>query len=151
MIRVSVNPELARWAHECSGCVRYKLVSWFYKLSEWETGEIQPTLKRLERFAHTVHLSIGYLFVMESSEYLPISVFFTVADTTGARPSPNLPDTTHTMQRRHVWLRKHLVRIGTQPLTFAGTARLADDPAAVGLEMRCALGLEEHWAEEVRT
>ena len=152
MNRVSVNPELLRWARERAVVAQEELVAKFKKLPKWETGEIQPTFKQLEAFARAVQVPFGYLFLSEPpEECLPIADFRTVADTAKATASPELIDTLHAMQRRQAWLQEHLIESGAEPLAFVASARLADDPAAVGREMRRTLGLEESWATRVRT
>ncbi len=152
MIRVPVNPELLRWARERAGVVQEYLAAKFKKLPEWESGDTQPTLKQLEAFARAVHVPFGYLFLREPpDERLPISDFRTVADTATTRASPDLIDTLYTMQRRQAWLREHLVENEAEPLVFAASARLADDPVAVGREMWRTLGLDEGWAAGVRS
>lgn len=55
------------------------------------------------------------------------------------------------MQRRQDWFRESLIKEGMQPLDFVASARLADEPEAVGREMRNALGLSDGWATNVRT
>ncbi len=151
MIRVPVDPGLLRWARDRAGVAQEDLARKFRKLPEWESGRLQPTLKQLEAFARAVHVPFGYLFLREPpDERLPIADFRTVADTAGNRASPDLIDTLHAMQRRQAWLRERLVEIGAEPLAFATSARLADDPGAVGREMRCTLGLDEGWAARVR-
>ena len=150
MIRVPVNPELLRWARERAGVAQDDLATRFKKLSEWESGETQPTLKQLEAFARAVHVPFGYLFLREPpDERLPIADFRTVADTATTRASPDLIDTLCAMQRRQAWLREHLVENEAEPLAFAASARLADDPGAVGREMRRTLGLDEGWSAGV--
>ena len=67
------------------------------------------------------------------------------------RPSPDLLDTLYTMQRRQAWLREALVEGEAEPLGFVGSARLADEPDAVGREIRRALGLDDGWAAGVHT
>ena len=152
MIRVPVNPELLRWARERANIAQENLATRFKKLPEWESGGAQPTLKQLEAFARTVHVPFGYLFLREPpDERLPIADFRTVAGAATTRPSPDLIDTLYAMQRRQAWLREHLVENEAEPLAFAASARLADDPAAVGREMRRTLGLDEGWAAGVRS
>ena len=152
MIRVAVNPNLLRWARERAGIAQENLAAKFRKLSEWESGETQPTLKQLEAFASAVHVPFGYLFLREPpDERLPIADFRTVADTATTRASPGLIDTIYTMQRRQAWLREHLVENEAEPLTFAASARLADDPVVVGREMRRTLGLDKGWSAGVRS
>ena len=152
MIRVPVYPELLRWARKRAGIAQEDLAAKFKKLPEWESGEIQPTLKQLEAFARAVHVPFGYLFLSEPpEERLPIADFRTVADTAKVGASPNLIDTLYAMQRRQAWLREYLVENDAEPLDFSASARLADDPNAVGREMRRTLGLDEGWAAGVRS
>jgi len=61
--RVAVDPELFRWACERSGIARESLVAKFKRLSEWEGGGTQPTLKHAEAFARAVHVPVDYLFL----------------------------------------------------------------------------------------
>ena len=152
MIRAPVKPELVRWARERAGIAQDDLAAKFRKLPEWESGSIRPTLKQLEAFARAVHVPFGYLFLPDPpEERLPISDFRTVSDATKAKASPDLIDTLYAMQRRQAWLREYLVENDAEPLAFVASARLADEPDAVGREMRRILGLEEGWAAGVRT
>ena len=152
MTRVPVKPELLRWARERAGVAQADLAAKFKKLPEWEAGETRPTFKQLEAFAGAVHVPFGYLFLSEPpDERLPISDFRTVAETANARPSPDLLDTLYAMQRRQAWLREHLVENDAELLTFAASARISDDPDAIGREMRRVLGIEEGWAAGVST
>ena len=63
MSRVSVKPELLRWACERAGQSADSLTKRFPKLGEWERGESKPTLKQVEAFAKATYVSIGYLFL----------------------------------------------------------------------------------------
>ncbi len=85
------------------------------------------------------------------SASLPIADFRTVADTARTSASPDLIETLYAMQRRQVWLREHLMENEAEPLDFAASARLSDNPGAVGLEMRRTLDLDEGWAAGVRS
>ena len=74
MTRALVNPEPLRWARERAAMAQEGLQAKVRKLSEWESGQTQPTLKQLEGFARAVHLPFGYLFLSEApGERLPIS------------------------------------------------------------------------------
>ncbi len=151
MTRFSLNPELLRWARERSGIAHEKLVKKFRKLPEWESGEKQPSLKQLERFAQTVQVPIGYLFLFEPpEERLPIADFRTLKEPAKTKASPNLIETLYAMQRRQEWLQERLLMIGADPLAFTASASLADDPSEVGRKMRTTLELDAGWAK-VRT
>lgn len=51
MNRVPVNPELLTWARERAGLDTLDLAGRFPRLTDWEDGELLPTLRQLEDFA----------------------------------------------------------------------------------------------------
>ncbi|MXW56224.1 MAG: ImmA/IrrE family metallo-endopeptidase [Gemmatimonadales bacterium] len=152
MTRVDVPPEMLRWACERAGYDVGDLAKSVPQLRAWVQRERLPPLKQLEKLANVTHTPLGYLFLPEPpEERLPVQDFRTVPDAVRGRPSPDLLDTLHTMRRRQEWLRESLVESDAEPLAFVASARLADDPDAVGREMRRALGLDAGWAAGVRT
>ncbi len=73
MNRVTVKPELLRWACERAGQSAARLSGRFPKLEIWERGEASPTLKQLESFGKATHTPVGYLFLQEPPvERVPI-------------------------------------------------------------------------------
>src|SRR5262245_5750197 len=109
MTRVSVQPELLRWACERAGLEVRDLAPRFPRLPEWERREKQPTLKQLEAFAKATHTPFGFLFLpAPPQEPLPIPDFRTVTGRP-VRPSPDLLDTIYSMQRRQEWLREECI------------------------------------------
>ncbi len=152
MARVAIQPELLKWACERAGHEVEVLSSRFPKLEAWISGREKPTLKQLEDFAKATHTPLGYLFLPEPPvERLPIPDFRTVSGSRGTRPSPDLLETLYAMQQRQAWLRETLIEDGMDPLTFVGSATLADAPESIGAEMRRLLGLEDGWARSVST
>lgn len=152
MPRVTVKPDLLRWARERIGRSTENLGKRFKKLAEWERGEAQPTLKQLEAYARATHVPIGYLFLPEPpEERMPIPDLRTIRNQEVRHPSPDLLDTIYAMQRRQAWLREMLIDCEAEPLDFVGSARLTDDPEAIGREMRRIVGLGGAWAAEIRT
>ena len=151
MTRVSVRPEVLRWARQRAGLGIGDLTQRFPRLPAWERGEKQPRFKQLEAFAKATHAPFGFLFLAEPpEERLPIPDFRTVAHRR-AHPSPDLLDTIYAMQRRQDWLREERIEDEAEALDFVGNARLNDEPTAVGQEMRRTLGLGDGWAREVPT
>jgi Zn-dependent peptidase ImmA (M78 family) len=125
------------------------LASRFPQLPAWERKEKQPTFKQLEAFAKATHAPFGFLFLPEPpDEPLPIPDLRTGRHQP-MRPSPDLLDTIYAMQRRQDWLREERIEGEADPLGFVGTARLHDEPTAVGQEMRRAVGLDDGWAGQV--
>ena len=152
MTRIPVSPEMLQWACKRAGYDVAHFVARIPQLAAWVRRERHPTLKQLEKLAKATHTPFGYLFLPEPpEECLPVPDYRTVADAGRDRPSPDLLDTLYTMQRRQGWLRESLIEIDAEPLAFVASARLADEPGAVGLEMRRALGLDDGWAVKVGT
>lgn len=149
MNRVAVRPSMFSWACVRAGYDLQDLVPRFPQLPAWERSERQPTLKQLEAFAKATRTPLGYLFLPEPpEEHLPIADLRTVKDRP-ARPSPDLLDTIHAMQRRQDWLREERMWGEADALDFVGCARVDENPVAIGQEMRRSVGLGEGWAGAV--
>ena len=143
MNRVTVHPDLLRWARERSGYSVDALVSRFPKLGEWEQGEVRPTLKQLEAFAKATRTPVGFLFLSKPPEEgVPIPDFRTVADLGIGRPSPDLLDTVYLCQQRQDWYRDFTRSLREPKLEFVGSARLGDDIVETAARMRRALALD---------
>lgn len=152
MNRVAVNPELMQWARQRAHLAIEDLIAKFPKLADWERGVVLPTFKQLEDFAKATHVPFGYLFLPEPPHIpMPISDFRTLDNRYIGSASPELLDTIYAMQRRQAWLRETRLESEAEPLAFVGSARLSDNPAAIGREMRRLLGLEHGWAASART
>lgn len=152
MNRVAVSPQVLRWARERAGLGLAALEGKFPNLEEWESETSQPTVKQLERFADAVRVPFGFLFLPEPPEMpLPFADFRTVESRRPQGISPELMDTIQQMQRRQAWLREERIEEGHEPLAFVGAARLSDDPEAIGREMRRVVGLDNGWAEHVKS
>lgn len=143
MTRVAVEGSMLRWARERAGRTRESLTPKFARVADWETGELQPTLKQLEAFAKAVHVPIGYLFLSEPPEEpVPIPDFRTVADQPIRRASPDLLDTVYLCQQRQEWYRDDARQAGAEPLPFVGSLALGADVGQSAASIREALGLD---------
>ncbi len=143
MIRAPVNPELLRWARERAGIAQEDLTGKFKKLPEWESGDIQPSLRQVEAFARAVHVPVGYLFLSEPpKEAIPIPDFRTFAGHAVARPSPNLLDTIYACQERQGWYREFARVAGESELDFVGSASVDAAPETVAAQIRETLGFD---------
>ncbi len=149
---VSVKAELIRWAIDRSGLSFDELATKFPALDKWQTGDKQPTMKQLEAFAKRTMTPFGYLFLAAPpAESLPIPDFRTVGDTPIGRPSPNLLDTIHDMQRRQQWMRDYLIEQGQEALPFLGSFKELGRIKALAVRIRETLGLENDWSEKCPT
>ncbi|MBN2022320.1 MAG: ImmA/IrrE family metallo-endopeptidase [Pirellulales bacterium] len=152
MPTIAIKPELIRWAIDRSGLPVDELAQRFTKLEQWVTGEKQPTFRQLEDFAKKTMTPFGFLFLDEPpQEQLPIPDFRTVGDTPIDRPSPNLIETIHTMQRRQTWMRDYLIEEGNESLTFVGSGKGANDIVGLARQVRRTLNLDVDWAERLAT
>ena len=143
MVRVAINPELLQWARGRAGRGLQDLEGKFPKLSSWETGEVQPTLKQVEAFARAVHVPVGYLFLSTPpEEALPIPDFRTVADQAVASPSPDLLDMIYACQERQSWYREYARVLGQSNLAFIGSATHDMRPETVADRMRETLSFQ---------
>lgn len=152
MSRIDVRPHMLEWACERAGVQPAALEERLPQLTAWIRREKRPTFKQLERLANLTNTPLGYLFLPEPPEEpLPVTDFRTLSRRPRPTPSPDLLDTLYSMQRRQRWLRDVLVESEAEPLAFVGSARLDDDPEAVGREMRRLLGLADGWGAGVRS
>jgi Zn-dependent peptidase ImmA (M78 family) len=152
MMRVAVESTVLQWAVERAGQRSEYLYRKFPHLAEWVEGKAQPTLVQLESFAKAAYVPLGYLFLPEPpEEKLPIPDFRTRTSFQQRRPSPDLIETIYIMQRRQDWLRERRMECEADPLDFVRSAKLSDDPAAIGREMRRTVGLADGWAERITT
>ncbi len=150
--RVSIKRELFQWAQERSRLSVDALSEKFPKYPQWLTGDAEPTMKQLEKFAAQTYTPLGYLFLAEPpEERLPIPDFRTVTDRRISRPSPHLLDTIYAVQLRQEWMRGFLIEQGEPALAFIGSRTLQDAPEAVAADIRHTLALEARWSRGLDT
>lgn len=156
VLRVDVSAEMLAWAKDRSRVEPAALAERFPRLTAWETGQAQPTLKQLERYAAATRTPVGYFFLAEPpSESVPIPDFRTIADTAVGRPSPDLLDIVFQCQQRQEWFSSHARLNRFDPVTVVGSASLNETPEAGAARMRQALGFPPEnrgatWAEAFR-
>ena len=143
MMRAAINPELLRWARERAGRTLYELESAFPKLERWERNEEYPTFKQIERFAKTVHVPIGYLFLPEPPvEQVPIPDLRTVGNVHLQRPSPDLIDTLYICQQRQEWYRDFARSTRQEPCAFVGSERISNNVEETAARIRHAISFD---------
>lgn len=151
MTKVNVSVDVLRWARERSGVSLAQLATKLPRVAQWESGEAQPTLRQLERFARVTTTPLGQLFLLQPpDDRLPIPSYRTMGGRGVGRPSPNLLDTVYTMLRRQDWMQEYLTDMGQPPLAFVGRGAGMASPVDVADDMRRTLGLERGWAAGYR-
>lgn len=158
MERISVSPQLLSWARERARLDAAALAQRFPKLSAWEAGELLPTLRQLQDYAHATHAPFGYFFLPEPPvEPVPIPDFRTLSDRAVTRPSPDLLDTVYACQERQSWYREHAQVSGLAQLAFVGSLTRDMPPTRAAEHIRDALGFSvearrscANWSEALR-
>lgn len=159
-MKIALQPSVLQWARQrvqlsveelAEKFSKKEAERWTSKIQQWEQdGEL--TYKQAEDLAQKTRTAFGYLFLPEPPEIpMPLADFRTLDARRGAQPSPELLDTIYTMQRRQDWLSEDRQDSGAEPLHFVGSAKLSDDPAAIGREMRRIVGLGTEWAKQKGT
>jgi hypothetical protein len=141
--RVEVRPALLRWARERASVEPADLVRRFPRLAEWESEEVCPTRKQLERFAKATRTPLDYLLLSEPPvERVPIPDFRTGGNRRNDLPSPDLLDSIQFCRQRQEWYREFARSQGNHPLSFVGSAKLNSDIEATATAIRTALGFD---------
>lgn len=151
MPRVTVQPALFTWARQRARLGEAELAARFPRLAEWETGEVQPTLRQLEQYAQATHAPLGYFFLpVPPEEAVPIPDFRTMGRGI-PRLSADLLDVIYTCQTRQTWYRDEAVVNGEPPLPFVGSVTLATPPAEAAALIRQRLGFSVQARRECST
>ena len=139
-MQVQINPIMFQWARERAGKTVPELIHKFPKFEDWETGEVHPTLKQLERFAKATCLPVGYLFLPNPPvEIIPIPDFRTIGNIYIGHPSPDLLDTVYICQQRQEWYRNYAISQREDILPFIGSVDINGDIVSVAEEIRNVL------------
>lgn len=148
MSGVKVSPNLLHWARERSGKTQEDLAAKWPSYPKWESGEAMPTMRQLEDLAKKTRTPFGYFFLQEPpKETLPVHDYRTMTDEAVRRPSPDLIETLHTMERRQAWMSEYLREQGAEPLPFFGSATVQMPPVAVAIAITTTLQMQGGWAE----
>lgn len=143
VVRVEVSPVMLEWARERSRVPLGDLVERFPRLPEWETGETQPTLKQLEKYALATHTPVGFLLLSgPPAEPVPIPDFRTIADQSIARPSADLLDTVYLCEQRQEWYRDYARASRIDPVAFVGALTTSAPVVEAARTMRDVLGFD---------
>lgn len=156
--RVELVPEMITWARERAGLTIDDLGRRFKRLAEWESGEVNPTLRQVQDFASATRTPVGYLFLEQPpDERLPVSDFRRLAEDQPRQPSPDLLDTIYMCQQRQEWYRNFALSYGEDRIDLVGAATTATEIPAFAAELRerMEFGLENRakinrWTDALR-
>lgn len=133
---------MIRWARERSRIDPQDLAVRFPSLPDWESGQLQPTLRQLERYAHATRAPLGYFFLDEPpNEPLPLPDFRTLGRDV-RQPSPDLLDTLYICQQRQTWYREHATWLRLNRADFVGSVSLDADVTETAAAIRRRIGFD---------
>lgn len=139
-MRINVSPKMLSWARQRALLDINSLLKKFPKLTDWEQGTIQPTLKQLEEFARKTHQPIGLFFLPEPPKIdIPIPDFRTMRTPVYSQPSPDLLETIYLCQQRQEWYRDYAKIHGHEKLGFVGSKILDNDITQAAIDIGDAL------------
>ncbi len=139
-VRVDVEPSVLSWALDVARADEESLHRRF-KVDDWLSADLQPTLKQLQAFAKAAGVPFGYLLLQDPPEWaLPVPDFRDGFEGTPT-PSANLIAVIGQSQRRQEWYRDYALGLGAEPLAFVGSAANMD-PLDAAARIRSALNFE---------
>jgi Zn-dependent peptidase ImmA (M78 family) len=146
MTEALVSPTILRWARERAfmpiALLADKLHTKEDTVVSWETGTTRPTFKQAEKFAATVHIPFGYLFLSEPpQDTLPIPDLRTQADTQQDRFSVDFFDLLQDVIFKKDWFRDYLLDHGAKDLPFVGKFAIGSSVKNVAADIRSVLGI----------
>lgn len=119
-------------------------------VSQWISGEKQPTIKQLEDFAKSVNVPFGYLFLPSvPSEAIPIPMF-RGKGIDAQKFDLNIYDTVMQIAGRQDWLEEYLVENEIETCTFVSSMSAKNSIQEVVAQLRFILKLDERWAFSLR-
>ena len=154
---ITVNPLLLAWAREQSGYgvdrVAKRLQVKEERVTEWETGERQPTLRQVENLARFFHRPLSVFFMPRPPQLTPLAAEYRRLP--GVEPgheSPELRLALRQMLTRRENALNLMRELGEPIPEFSLRAHLRESPADVGQRLRQVTGVtvatQLGWANE---
>lgn len=143
---IAVNKLLLAWAREESGYeldqVASRLKVKEERVSAWEKGELQPTLRQLEKLAHFFHRPLSFFFLPQKPQLPPLAAEYRrLPDVEPGHESPELRLALRQMLTRRENGLNLMGELGQPIPEFSLRASLKESPAEVGARMRLAAGI----------
>jgi Zn-dependent peptidase ImmA (M78 family)/DNA-binding XRE family transcriptional regulator len=151
MTQAMINPDILSWARQRAGldvhALARKLNVDEEKLVSWEQGEVRPTFKQAQNYAHNTYVPFGYLFLKHPpKDELPIPDLRTVGDHTKREISINLRDVVRDVLQRQLWYQEYQTERGADPVIVVGSLSVQAPVLTIVADMKVNLGLKP-WPE----
>lgn len=145
-VRISVKPEILRWARSHSGTALPN--EWQERINDWIDKKKEPTIKQLQALSQKTQIPFGYFFLEDMpDEEIPLLKFRTIDNNEIDHPSRNLIDTINEMETKRAWLSDYRKSQGFGKNSFVNAQAdmknprsLADVAQAILAELDLATG-----------
>jgi Zn-dependent peptidase ImmA (M78 family)/transcriptional regulator with XRE-family HTH domain len=154
---IAVNPSLLEWAREESGYeleqIAKRLSVKVERLTSWEKGERQPTMRQVETLARLLHRPLSVFFLPRPPQLPPLAAEYRrLPDIEPGHESPELRLALRQMLIRRENTLNLMGELGEPIPEFSLRANLRESPVEVGMRLRQATGVtvaaQFAWANE---
>ena len=140
-VAVAVEPTVLAWARERAGKSHDELARRFRHLADWESGQAQPDLADLERYAAATFTPVAYLLLPRPpEETVPIADMRTMSGAGGRSPSANMLDTIYQCMERQRWYRENAQEQGLPEVGLVSSMSMSTGTIEAGLAIRRLTG-----------
>ena len=151
MVNVDIKPEVIRWALSQADEEQIG-VHMMDGVKKWIDGTKKPTFNQIEAFSKKVNIPLGYFFLQAPpEEKIQLLEYRTVDSAELVRPSRDLIDTIHEMERIQDWMKEFRQDTGFSVLPIVGSLKGRNDVASIAQTIRFDLELDYDWYKNSRS
>jgi len=154
VIRIKIEPKVIIDAVLKSNRDMEEVKERYRNFDKWINKELDPTFNQLNELSRFLRVPFGYLLLETPvTEEIPLLQFRTVDTDAIQKPSRELIDTIHDMERKQAWLRDIYNSEGRGKLDFVGSLRVDKDTdqLLIAERIRAIMGLEKNWYEKANS
>jgi Zn-dependent peptidase ImmA (M78 family)/transcriptional regulator with XRE-family HTH domain len=154
---IAINPSLLAWAREESGYepdqIAKRLQVKIERITAWENGERQPTMRQIENLARLLHRPLSVFFLPRPPQLPPLAAEYRrLPDVEPGHESPELRLALRQMLNRRETTLNLMGELGESIQEFSLRANLRESPVEVGNRLRQAtcvtVATQFGWANE---
>ena len=143
---IAMNPSLLAWAREESGYdvdrIAKRLQVKEERVTAWEKGELQPTIRQVEALARFFHRPLSIFFMPRPLQIPPLAAEYRrLPDVEPGHESPELRLALRQMLTRRENALNLMGELGEKTADFSLRAHLRESPVEVGRRLRQATGV----------
>lgn len=144
-VEFPINSEVLKWVISGSDLLPEKKDEQLQKfeISRWLSGEKNPTLAQLKKFASALHVPFGHLFLKQVPEIQPVSLAFRTVENRPAQISSGLKKVIGIMQTRQEWMRDEQIENGENTVDIIGQFKDEGSYQSLAEQVRSMLELKQ--------